>query len=135
MKYAFRGHIVVLCDQFTASDGEAFAEGFKRLGLGKVIGMRTWGGEVWLSSDNVLVDNGIASAAEIGVYGPEGKWLIEGHGVDTDETVDNLPPATNSGGGAQLQAAIELLKKEIKEDPRPVPPVPAYPDKSFHNSK
>ncbi|HSG26948.1 MAG TPA: S41 family peptidase, partial [Candidatus Krumholzibacterium sp.] len=48
MQYAFRGHIVVLCNEYTASDGEAFAEGFKRLGLGKVIGTRTWGGEVWL---------------------------------------------------------------------------------------
>jgi tricorn protease len=41
MQYAFRGHTVVLCDQVTASDGEAFIEGAKRLGLGKVIGMRT----------------------------------------------------------------------------------------------
>ncbi|HXB93668.1 MAG TPA: S41 family peptidase, partial [Puia sp.] len=63
MQEAFRGHMVLLCDQTTASDGEAIAEGFRRLGMGKVIGMRTWGGEIWLSSDNVLVDNGIASAA------------------------------------------------------------------------
>ncbi|MHB8053918.1 MAG: S41 family peptidase, partial [Candidatus Aminicenantales bacterium] len=80
MQYAFRGHMVVLCDAETASDGEAFAEGFRRLGLGKVIGTRTWGGEIWLSSSNVLVDRGLASAAETGVYGPEGEWLIEGHG-------------------------------------------------------
>ena len=42
---AFRGHLVVLCDSWTASDGEAFTEGFRRLGLGKVIGTRTWGGK------------------------------------------------------------------------------------------
>ena len=72
MQYAFRGHVVVLCDERTASDGEAFTEGFRRLGLGKVIGTRTWGGEIWLSSSNILVDRGIATAAEIGVYGPEG---------------------------------------------------------------
>ena len=65
MQYAFRGHLVVLCDAFTASDGEAFTEGFRRLGLGKVIGTRTWGGEIWLSFDNWLVDHGIASAAEV----------------------------------------------------------------------
>ena len=46
MQYAFRGHIVVLCNERTASDGEAFTEGFRRLGLGKVIGTRTWGGEI-----------------------------------------------------------------------------------------
>jgi tricorn protease len=131
MQYAFRGHMVVLCDQFTGSDGEAFTEGFKRLGLGKVIGMRTWGGEVWLSSDNVLVDNGIATAAEYGVYGPEGKWLIEGHGVDPDIVVDNLPNETFKGKDAQLEYAIKYLKEQIKKDPVVVPPHPAYPDKSF----
>ena len=34
MQYAFRGHAVVLCNERTASDGEAFSEGFRRLGLG-----------------------------------------------------------------------------------------------------
>ncbi len=134
MQYAFRGHIVVLCDQQTASDGEAFTEGFKRLNLGKVIGMRTWGGEVWLSFSNTQADNGIASAAELGVYGPEGKWLIEGHGAEPDISVDNLPHSTFSGNDDQLQAALKLLKEEIQADPRPVPAHPAYPDKSFRVS-
>lgn len=135
MQYAFRGHIVVLCDEQTASDGEAFTEGFKRLGLGKVIGTRTWGGEVWLSFSNTEADNGIASAAEFGVYGPEGKWLIEGHGTDPDITVDNLPRATFSGEDDQLQAALKLLKEEIQADPRPVPPHPPYSDKSFRSKE
>ena len=131
MQYAFRGHIVVLCDQDTASDGEAFSEGFKHFQLGKVIGTRTWGGEVWLSFDNIQADNGLATAAQTGVYGPNGTWLIEGHGVEPDIVVDNLPHASFAGSDAQLQAALELLKQEIKDDPRPVPPHPPYPDKSF----
>ena len=131
MQYAFRGHVVVLVDENTASDGEAFAEGFRRLGLGKVIGTRTWGGEIWLSSSNVLVDRGIATAAETGVYGPEGKWLIEGHGVDPDVVVDNEPHATFLGGDAQLDAAIAQLQQQIAAQPIPVPPRPAYPDKSL----
>ena len=131
MQYAFRGHMVVLCDQETASDGEAFSEGFKRLGMGKVIGLRTWGGEIWLSGSNTEADNGVATAAEIGVYGPDGKWLIEGHGVDPDIVVDNLPHATYSGEDAQLGAALKLLTQAIKDDPRPVPQHPLYPDKSF----
>lgn len=131
MQYAFRGHMVVLCDEYTASDGEAFTEGFRRLGLGKVIGTRTWGGEIWLTSSNRLSDGGIATAAEFGVYGPERKWLIEGHGVDPDIVVDNLPHATFNGGDAQLDAAIHHLRKLIEEQPRSVPPPPDYPDKSF----
>lgn len=133
MQYAFRGHIVVLCDQETASDGEAFTEGFRRLGLGKVIGMRTWGGEIWLSASNFLEDHGIATAAELGVYGPERKWLIEGHGVDPDIVVDNAPHASFEGSDAQLDAGVRVLEQEIREQPRPVPKPPPYPDKSFRN--
>jgi tricorn protease len=130
MQDAFRGHIVVLCDEHTASDGEAFSAGFQHFKMGPVIGTRTWGGEIWLSGANVQADGGVATAAEIGVYA-DGKWLIEGHGVDPDVVVDNLPHATYEGKDAQLEAAMALLKKEIAEDPRPVPAPPAYPDKSF----
>ena len=130
MQYAFRGHIVLLCDEESGSDAEAFSEGFRRLGLGKLIGVRTWGGEIWLTGSNVLADRGIATAAEIGVYGPEGKWLIEGHGVDPDITVDNLPHATFNGGDAQLDAAVNYLKEQIKAKPVSVPPAPPYPDKT-----
>ncbi len=130
MQYAFRGHMVVLSDEWTASDGEAFAEGFRRLGLGPVIGTRSWGGEIWLTGSNRLADRGVATAAEKGVYGPEGKWLIEGHGVDPDIVVDNLPHATFNGKDAQLEAAIRHLQERIKKQPNPVPPHPPYPDKS-----
>lgn len=129
MQYAFRGHVVALCDEHTASDGEAFSEGFKRLGLGKVIGTRTWGGEIWLSFDNLLVDKGIASAAETGVYGPKGKWLIEGHGVDPDIVVDNLPHATFVGEDAQLKTAVEYLQEQIRVNPVTLPPAPKHPVK------
>ena len=131
MQYAFRGHMVVLCDQETASDGEAFSEGFRRLGMGKLIGVRTWGGEIWLSGSNILSDFGIATAAEIGVYGPEGKWLIEGHGVDPDIVRDNLPHATFAGSDAQLDEALKFLQEEIQKDPTPVPKAPPYPNKAF----
>jgi tricorn protease len=135
MQYAFRGHIVVLVNESTASDGEAFAEGIKRLKLGKVIGTRTWGGEIWLTSSNFLVDRGIATAAEFGVYGPEGAWLIEGHGVEPDVVVDNLPHATFKGKDVQLEAAIAYLQKRIKEKPVPPPRVPKFPNKAVRAVK
>ncbi len=133
MQYAFRGHIVILVDENTASDGEAFADGFKKLNLGTAIGMRTWGGEIWLSSTNRLSDNGLARAPMMGVYGNERTWLIEGHGFEPDIVVDNLPHATFQGKDAQLEAAIKYLEKLIAADPRAVPQPPAYPDKSFKN--
>lgn len=135
MPYAFRGHIVVLVNENTYSDGEAFADGFKKLALGTTIGTRTWGGEIWLHSGNRLSDNGLARAPMMGVYGDNGKWLIEGHGFVPDIEVDNLPHTTFNGNDAQLDAAIKHLQQLIKEDPRTVPAPPAYPDKSFKNNK
>ncbi len=135
MQYAFRGHIVVLVNENTYSDGEAFADGFRKLGLGTTIGVRTWGGEIWLNSNNRLTDNGLARAPMIGVYSEEGDWIIEGHGFEPDIELDNLPHETFNGKDAQLERAIEFLQEKISEDPREVPPVPAYPDKSFGTNK
>ena len=135
MDYAFRGHMVVLVNERTGSNGETFAEGFRRLGLGATIGIRTWGGQVWVNSRNRLSDNGVASAPMHGVYGDDGQWLIEGHGHVPDIEVDNLPYETFNGRDAQLERAIKHLQERIAEDPRDVPPVPAYPDKSFKNNR
>ncbi len=131
MQYAFRGHMVVLMDQTTASDGEAFADGFRRLGLGEVIGMRSWGGEIWLSNNTRASDGGLARTPQSGVYGPEGEWLIEQIGLVPDIVVDNLPHATFNGEDAQLDAAIRHLQQKIADDPRPVPPPPPYPNRGF----
>jgi tricorn protease len=126
--YAFRGHLVVLVDERTASDGEAFADGFRRLGLGDAIGMRTWGGEVWLSGSNRQVDGGVVRASEGGVYGEEGEWLIEGWGFVPDVEVDNLPVETFRGRDAQLEAAVAHLQRLIEQDPRPMPEPPEFPE-------
>ncbi|MEC8557112.1 MAG: S41 family peptidase [Planctomycetota bacterium] len=130
MQFAFNGHMAVLIDPYTISDGEAFSEGFRRLGLGPLIGTKTWGGGIWLRSNNDLVDGGLARSPEFGVFSPERTWIIEGTGVAPDIKVDNPPHATFKGQDAQLDAAIDYLKKKITEDPRPRPNAPSYPDKS-----
>ncbi|TAF98403.1 MAG: protease [Bacteroidetes bacterium] len=127
-------HMVVLVNERTGSDGEVFAEGFKRLGLGTTIGMRTWGGFVALHFGNPLTDNGVASAPMHGGYSPEGTWLVEGVGHVPDIEVDNLPNETFHGKDAQLEAAINFLKKKIIDEPREIPLAPQYPDKSFKNN-
>ncbi|MEM7234012.1 MAG: S41 family peptidase, partial [Planctomycetota bacterium] len=130
MHFAFRGHMVVLVDAYTISDGEAFSEGFRRLGLGPLIGTKTWGGGIWLRSSNRLVDGGLARSPEFGVFSPDRNWIIEGSGVEPTIRVDNLPHQSFRGRDAQLEAAIEYLKKKIAEDPRKIPEAPAYPDKA-----
>jgi len=132
MQQAFRGHLVVLVDEGTYSDGETFAEGVKRLKLGTLIGQRTAGAGVWLSDRNRLVDNGIMRAAESGQFVPGDGWIIEGRGVTPDVEVDNLPRATFEGGDAQLDAAIAHLQQQIGARPplNPVaPPPPRLPSR------
>lgn len=89
----------------------------------------------WLSSGNRLVDNGIATASEMGVYTEKGEWIIEGHGVDPDIVVDNLPNATFRGSDAQLDAAIQFLKKKMTEEPVVIPEFPPLPNKAFEYKK
>jgi tricorn protease len=129
MPFAYRGHIAVLVDQETASDGEAFAEGVRRLGLGVIIGTRTWGGEIWGSGGSALLDRGTASVPDTGVFSAQGEWLIEGRGVEPDVVVDNLPVATFHGDDAQLEAAIAYLTQRIAERPPAPVKTPPYPDK------
>ena len=126
MQFAFRGHIVVLINEHTSSDGEGFARGVSELGLGKLVGKRTWGGGIWLSSDNHLVDGGIASAPEVGTYNDKFGWGlgIEQMGVMPDVEVDNNPRAAYDGEDAQLERAISVLKEWLDEEPVVLPKKP-----------
>lgn len=125
---AFRGHLAVLIDPLTYSDGETFAAGVKTLGLGPVIGTRTAGAGVWLSDTNRLIDGGVLRAAQTPQFDAEGRWLVEGFGVAPDIEVDNLPHTTWRGEDAQLERAVrELLERLdaepiIQPEPQPIPP-------------
>ncbi len=117
MQQTFRGHLVVLTDQLTYSDGETFAAGIKSLGLAPLIGKTTTGAGVWLTGRNRLTDNGMARVAELPQYALDGTWVVEGRGVSPDIEVDNLPYATFSGYDAQLEAGINYLTDKIKQQP------------------
>ncbi|WP_100658582.1 S41 family peptidase [Alteromonas flava] len=119
MQQNFRGHLVVLADEFTYSDGETFTAGVKALELGPVIGKQTAGAGVWLSGRNRLVDNGIARVAEYPVFSLQGEWIVEGSGVKPDIEVINYPHATFNGKDAQLEAAIQYLQAKLAEAPIP----------------
>ena len=126
---SFRGHLVVLINQGTYSDGETFSAGVKALQLAPLIGTRTSGAGIWLSDRNPLADGGRARVAEYAQYGLDGRWLIEGRGVSPDVEVDNPPRASFGGRDAQLDAAVEYLQKKLEQAPipalapRPLPPV------------
>ncbi len=117
MQQTFRGHLVVMVDELTYSDGETFAAGVKALGIAPLVGKRTAGAGVWLSDRNRLADNGMVRVAENGQFAADGRWLIEGIGVLPDVEVDNPPHATFAGEDRQLEVALQLLEKKLKEQP------------------
>ncbi|GAA5136768.1 S41 family peptidase [Thalassotalea piscium] len=125
MQQTFRGHLVVLADQYTYSDGETFTAGIKALNLAPVIGKQTAGAGVWLRGMNRLVDNGMARVAEFPQYAMDGRWVVEGSGVTPTIEVDNLPHETFNGKDAQLEFAIKYLQDEMKKSP--ILPLKAQP--------
>ncbi|WP_232228048.1 S41 family peptidase [Asaia astilbis] len=119
MQQTFRGHLAILCDELTYSDGETFSQGVKALGIGPLIGTRTSGAGVWLNDDDLLVDNGMPRTAGRPFFDLKGQWLVENHGVDPVIPVENLPVATFKGEDAQLDKALEILSTRLRTHPIP----------------
>jgi tricorn protease len=121
--------LAVLINEDTGSNGEFFAEALKRKGLATIIGMRTWGGVVGIEPHQGFVDGGGTTPPQFGLLGTDRTWIVEGHGVEPDVEVQNMPGDVLRGTDSQLEAAIELLMKQIGDQPAGLPEIPAYPVK------
>ena len=129
--HAFVGPMVALCDEFSASDGDIFPYRFKALGLGKLIGKRTWGGVIGIRDPLPLTDGGLFFKPEFAPYSTKGKeWIIEGHGVDPDIVVDNDPAKEFRGEDQQLDRAIQEIQQEMKTKGYQLPSPPPYPNRA-----
>jgi len=126
---AFYGPMVCLIDKYSSSDGDLFPYGFRKLGLGKLIGKRSWGGIVGISGSKRFVDGQDMRTPFFTSYSTEGEWIIEGHGVDPDIDVDINPFEDYLGKDAQLEKAVEVLKEELKSW-KPLPGTPSDPVKN-----
>jgi tricorn protease len=124
------GPKVTLIDKYSMSDGDLFPYGFRELGLGKLIGIRTWGGIVGISASLPFIDGADLRIPFFTSYSIDtGDWIIEGYGVDPDIVIDNDPAKEWDGEDEQLNRAIEEVLKEL-EHRKPVPPIPSGRDKS-----
>jgi tricorn protease len=129
---SFMGPMVTLINEFSASDGDIFPYRFRALGLGKLIGKRTWGGVVGIRESLPLVDGGQFFKPEFAIYSKDGQqWIIEGHGVDPDVVVDNEPGKEFKGEDQQLDRAIQELQDELKTKRYDLPSPPPYPNRAF----
>jgi tricorn protease len=125
-----QGPKCMLINGLAGSGGDMFPALFRQAGLGKLIGMRTWGGLVGISGNPSLIDGASVTAPTFAYYEKDGTWGIEGHGVDPDIEVVDDPALLAQGKDPQLDAAIKLMLEEIKQNPYQKPERPAYPDRS-----
>jgi len=126
----FGGHLVLLINRDTGSDGEIFSEAWKERKIGPIIGQRTWGGAVGIEPHQHLVDGATTTPPQFGEYNVRKEWIIEGHGVEPDIVVINMPKDVLAGKDSQLDKGIEIILNRIVKQPKPVFERPAYPDKS-----
>ena len=123
---AFNGPMVMVSNAHAGSGGDALPYYFKHYGLGKVVGMRTWGGLVGYATYVGLMGGGHVTFPEFGLYTLEGEWDVENHGVDPDIEVDNLPHLVIQGRDPQLEKAVDVILQELKEREE-LPDAPRYP--------
>ena len=124
--YAHVGPKVMLTNGYSSSGGDALPYYFRKRGLGKIIGTRTWGGLIGISGNPRLMDGGSVSAPQFRFLDTEGMWAVEGVGVSPDIEVVDRPDLVAAGQDPSLETAVKLLLEELQKNPPKkitVPPV------------
>jgi tricorn protease len=132
---AHDGPKVMLINGYSSSGGDAFPYFFRKLGLGKLIGTRTWGGLVGISGNARLVDGGYISVPRFGIFDKDEGWIIEGIGVYPDIEVVDRPEQLAKGADPCIEKAVEVLLEELKKNPVEDVVVPPSPDRSEWHEK
>ena len=130
---AIYGPKVMIINEMSGSGGDALPWYFRKAGIGTLVGKRTWGGLVGIGGYPELIDGGRVTAPRAALYGLNGDWEVENHGVPPDVEVDLEPAAWRDGRDAQLEKAIEVVMQQLKEHPLPEIKRPAYPNYHEHD--
>ncbi|MGW4999467.1 S41 family peptidase [Streptomyces hydrogenans] len=126
-----RGPVVALADEATSSDGDMITAAFKLLGLGPVVGQRTWGGVVGMTGRHKLGDGTQITVPMNAAWFTEWGWSVENHGVEPDLAVLRTPLDWAEGRYAQLDDAVETALALLDAEPAASPPgYEGVPDRS-----
>ena len=119
---ARRGPLVTVADEFAGSDGDIVTAAVKLLGLGPVVGTRTWGGVIGIEGRQGLVDGTTITVPRFAFFFDEYGWGVENHGVDPDVEVLITPNDAAAGRDPQLETAVQLALDALDKQPLAVPP-------------
>lgn len=126
-----RGPMVALTDENAGSDGDIFSHAFKMLGLGPLIGKRTWGGVIGIEPYIALVDGSVTTQPEFSFWFNDVGWGVENYGTDPTIEVDYPPQAYMAGNDPQLERAIQEALKLVKKHPATTPTPGPHPNRGF----
>ena len=130
---AIYGPKVMLINEMSGSGGDALPWYFRKAGVGQLIGKKTWGGLVGIGGYPELLDGGHVTSPRAAIYGLNGDWEVENHGIAPDVEVDLEPAAWRAGKDAQLEKAIEVVMQQLKDHPLPQIKRPPYPNYHEHD--
>jgi tricorn protease len=123
------GPKVMIINEHAGSGGDAMPWYFRRAGVGKLIGMRTWGGLVGMAGGPGLIHGGFVGAPSSGIYNPlTGEWEVENVGVPPDIEVEHDPALIRKGHDPQLEKAVVVILEELKKNPLPKLRRPPFPN-------
>ncbi len=125
------GPILALTNEYAGSDGDIFSHCFKLMGLGKLVGKRTWGGVIGIHPRHRLVDGTVTTQPEFSSWYQDVGWKVENYGTDPDVEVEFKPQDWASGVDPQLQKGIQLIMEELEVDPPRIPDFGPKPDLSL----
>ena len=128
------GPKVMIIDENAGSGGDFLPFMFKKLGLGKLVGKRTWGGLVGISGYPTLMDGGQITAPNFAIWTEDG-FVIENEGVPPDVDVEQTPADVIKGRDPQLEKAIEIVMAELKANPPKKAVRPPYPVRAMQPKK
>lgn len=114
---ASHGNLVGLTNEYAGSDGDMFSHAFKMLGLGPLVGKRTWGGVIGIWPRNALVDGGMTTQPEFSFWFKDIGWGLENYGATPTIEVENTPQDYLMGRDPQLDCALGEALRLIKENP------------------
>lgn len=117
-----RGPVVAVANEFSGSDGDIVNAAIKALGIGPVVGTRTWGGVIGIDSRYHLVDGTLVTQPKYATWLEGYGWDLENRGVEPDVEVVQRPRDWAEGRDAQLDEAIRLALEALEERPAKTPP-------------
>jgi tricorn protease len=128
------GPKAMVINEYAFSGGDAMPWYFRAAKIGPLVGKRTGGGLIGNTGFvPPLLDGGGVTAPNLAFYNLKGQWDVENNGVAPDVEVELDPALWRQGRDAQLEKAVEILLEELKKNPPPTYPRPAYPN--FHQGK